>query len=230
MKVRERYDLQRLLRSQIEVLGEDLYVLTEEFGDRLAGWNLLSRPPHRKRSQRGRASGSEGGMVQKTRWENSSGDLSHFFDDDAVPGTVGVHSALLRKVEPFPTASDFKPYDPVYVLGWTVERYQVDLGQASEVSKQQMDATLCQLCSREVPGDTHRNLQIDSTYQDRTFKHIFVPVWLTTYTDGPKSFQVVVNGYTGKMVGEFPLSWVKILFAVLAVLVIILIIALLNQR
>jgi len=36
VKVRERYDLQRLLRSQIEVLGEDIYVLTEEFGDRLA--------------------------------------------------------------------------------------------------------------------------------------------------------------------------------------------------
>lgn len=33
MKVRERDDLQRLLRSQIEVLGDDLYVLTEEFGD-----------------------------------------------------------------------------------------------------------------------------------------------------------------------------------------------------
>ena len=33
LKVRERGDLQRLLRSQIEVLGEDLYVLTEEFGD-----------------------------------------------------------------------------------------------------------------------------------------------------------------------------------------------------
>lgn len=33
MKVRERDDLQRLLRSQIEVLGDQLYVLTEEFGD-----------------------------------------------------------------------------------------------------------------------------------------------------------------------------------------------------
>jgi hypothetical protein len=33
LKVRERGDLQRLLRSQIEVLGDDLYVLTEEFGD-----------------------------------------------------------------------------------------------------------------------------------------------------------------------------------------------------
>ena len=33
LQVRERDDLQRLLRTQIEVLGDELYVLTEEFGD-----------------------------------------------------------------------------------------------------------------------------------------------------------------------------------------------------
>jgi hypothetical protein len=33
MRIGERTDLQRLLRTQIEVLGPDLYLLTEEFGD-----------------------------------------------------------------------------------------------------------------------------------------------------------------------------------------------------
>lgn len=33
LKLRERDDLQRLLRTQIDVLGDDLHVLTEEFGD-----------------------------------------------------------------------------------------------------------------------------------------------------------------------------------------------------
>lgn len=33
LRIRERDDLQRLLRTQIEVLADDLYVLTEEFGD-----------------------------------------------------------------------------------------------------------------------------------------------------------------------------------------------------
>src|ERR1035441_7483314 len=33
MKLRERGDLQRLLRAQVEVLGDDLYVIAEEFGD-----------------------------------------------------------------------------------------------------------------------------------------------------------------------------------------------------
>ena len=168
-------------------------------------------------------------QVQRTRWEDSAGQLSHFFNDDAVPGTVGVHTTLLRKVEPFPTTEDLKTYDPAYIRGWTVERYQVDLRQASVVSQQQMDATLHQLCSREVPGDTQRNLQVHSDYQGRTFKHILVPVWLTTYTYGPKSFQVVINGYTGKMAGEFPLSWVKITLAILGVLLVIFVIVMLNQ-
>lgn len=33
LRIRERADLQRLLRTQIEVLGDDLFVLTEEFGE-----------------------------------------------------------------------------------------------------------------------------------------------------------------------------------------------------
>jgi ribosomal protein S27E len=169
-------------------------------------------------------------QVRKTRWEDSAGQLSHFFDDDAVPGTVGVHTALLRKVEPFPTLQNLKPYDPAYVRGWTVERYQVDLSQASQTSRQQMDAVIHQLCSREVPGDTQRNLEVHSDYQARTFKHILVPVWLATYTYGTKSYQVIVNGHTGKMAGEHPLSWVKITFAILGVLLVIFVIIMLNQQ
>ena len=169
-------------------------------------------------------------QVRQTRWENSAGELTHFFDDDAVPGTVGVHTTLLRQVEPFPTLKDLKPYEPAYVRGWTVERYQIDLRQASQTSRQQMDEVIHQLCEREVPGDTRRNLQVESVYQGRTFKHILVPVWLATYTYGAKSFQVVVNGYTGKMAGEHPLSWVKIAFAILAALLVVLVIAMLSQR
>lgn len=39
LKIKEREDLQRLLRTQIEVLGDDLYVLAEEFSD----WDESSR-------------------------------------------------------------------------------------------------------------------------------------------------------------------------------------------
>ncbi len=164
-------------------------------------------------------------QVRKTRWVPSSGELEHFFDDDLVPGTVGIVPELLRKVEPFPTLKELKPYDPAYVRGWTVERYQVDLRQASETNRQQMEDALHQLCAQQVPGDTHRNLQVEAQYRDRTFKHILVPVWLATYNYGSRSFQVVINGYTGKMAGQHPLSWVKIFFAVVFALIIVALLA-----
>lgn len=81
------------------------------------------------------------------------------------------------------------------------------------------------LCGREVPGDTYRNLQVDARVQGRTFKHILVPVWLVNYTYGSRNFQVVANGYTGSIAGEQPYSWVKITFAVLGVLLLILVAA-----
>ena len=149
--------------------------------------------------------------VQKVRWYPTSGHLTHFFDDELVPGSVGVRTDLLRGVEPFPTG-ELAPYDPAFVRGWTVERYQVDLRQASDLSRGQMDAKMYQLCAAQEPGDTHRNLRVDSHYSARTFKHILVPAWVVTYNFGPKSFRVVVNGYTGAVAGDRPTSWVKVFF------------------
>lgn len=154
-------------------------------------------------------------QVRHTRWQSASGQLAHFFDDELVPGTGGVESGLLAGVEPFPTTTDLKAYSPEFVRGWTVERYQIDLRKASELNRADMDQQVYQLCSQQVPGDTQRNLQVNAAYQGRTFKHVLMPVWLVSYTYGSRRFQIVANGYTGKIAGKHPYSWVKIFFAVL---------------
>ena len=124
---------------------------------------------------------------------------------------------LLRGVEPFPT-STLVPYDPGYLAGWTVERYQIDLVNAASKSREQMEATLHNLCGAQVPGDTHRNLMVRATFSDQKFKHILVPVWLLTYNYRKKSYQVAVNGVTGKIAGGHPWSWVKIMLLVIVIL------------
>jgi len=168
-------------------------------------------------------------QVRKTRWVPSSGQLQHFFDDTLVPGSVGVQQDLLRGVEPFPT-KELAPYDPGYIRGWVVERYQVDLGRAANTSREMMDAELRALCGRQVPGDTYRNLQVQAQYSNRTFKHVLLPVWLLTYTFGKKVFQVLINGYTGAIAGRRPYSWIKITLAVLAAAAAIGIIVLLANQ
>ena len=161
----------------------------------------------------------EGGKrVQRVKWRPASGELSHDFDDDLVPASRGVGASWLRGVEPFPTTAGLVPYDAGYLAGWTVERYQIDLVSAAARSRQQMEAELRRLCGAQVPGDTYRSLQVQSTFTNQSFKHILVPVWLLTYTYGARSYQVVVNGVTGRMAGGRPWSWIKILLAVLVVL------------
>jgi hypothetical protein len=158
-------------------------------------------------------------QVQKIRWQFASGALDHFFDDELVAASKGVQENLLRKIEPFPTLSDLKPYDPGYLSGWPVEQYQIDLVAAAQAARGRMQRETEQMCSREVPGDTQRNLQVAADFSAQTFKHILVPIWLLTYTYGSRSFQVVINGYTGSIAGKYPLSWIKITIAVLLGLV-----------
>lgn len=164
---------------------------------------------------------SKGNRTRYTRWEYASGHVSSDFDDVLVPASKGVRPMLLEKLQPFPTTTDLLPYDPGYLSGWVVEQYQIDLVQAAQDSRQRMDAILRSQCTSEIPGDTSRNLQIFPEYSAVTFKHVLLPVWLLTYTYGTKTYQVAVNGATGKISGEYPLSWVKITIAIVIALIIL---------
>jgi len=163
-------------------------------------------------------------QVRKVRWQPASGEIDHFFDDEPVPGTRGIDTRLLKGVEPFPT-KELVPYDTSYLSGYVVEHYQIVLLDAAKQSRDAMHSQLEALCSREVPGDTQRNLRIYPEYSAETFKHILVPVWLLTYTYGRKAWQVVANGYTGEVAGRYPKSPWKIAGAALLLVIVVLTIA-----
>lgn len=170
-------------------------------------------------------------QVRKVRWVPASGSIEHNFDDALVPGTIGVRADYLRRIEPFPTTGEaLKPYEPAFVRGWVVERYQVDLRQAADRNLAEMESVVEQMCTAQVPGDTHRGLQVRSVYSGRTFKHVLVPIWVVSYTFGARAFQIVVNGSTGVIYGEHPRSWVKIFFYIILPLLLILILILAFQR
>jgi hypothetical protein len=165
---------------------------------------------------------------RRVRWEPASGIVEQAFDDEPVPGTQGLNLTLLRKVEPFPTG-ECVPYDTAFLSGHVVEHYRVVLLEAAKQSQEQMHAKLLQICGAQVPGDTHRNLQIFPTYTAQTFKHLLVPIWLLTYTFRSKAYQVIANGYTGQIAGEYPWSRWKVLLLVVLALIAIYIIAMMQQ-
>jgi hypothetical protein len=165
---------------------------------------------------------------RRVRWQAASGVVDHVFDDEPVPGTTGVDSNLLRQIEPFPTA-ECVPYDTAFLSGHVVEHYQVALTDATGASEAQMHAKLEQLCGRQVPGDTYKDLVIHPVFSARTFKHLLVPIWLLVYMFGSRSYQVVVNGYTGRMAGKYPYSPWKIAFLILLAIIVLVLFVMANE-
>jgi hypothetical protein len=159
-----------------------------------------------------------GKRQRRVRWEAASGVVDHVFDDEPVPGTQGLDVRLLRKVEPFPTG-ECVAYSTAFLSGHVVEHYKVVLLEAAQQSQEQMHAKLMELCGNQVPGDTYRNLRIFPAYTGQTFKHLLVPIWLLTYNFRSKAYQVIANGYTGKIAGEYPWSWWKVTLLIILALI-----------
>jgi hypothetical protein len=158
--------------------------------------------------------------VPRVRWQKAGGAFAHAFDDELVPATRGVQAGLLKGIEPFPTA-DLAPYDTAYLSGFVVEHYQFVLAEAAQRAQEAMNARLRQLCIQQIPGDTHRSLDMAVQLTRRTFKHVLLPVWLLHYSYGPRRFQVVVNGSTGVIAGDAPISPWKVALLVLGALIVL---------
>ena len=84
--------------------------------------------------------------------------------------------------------------------------------------------TIRDACAAEVPGDTQRNLQVKSVFSAVAYKNALLPVWIAAYDYRGKPYRFLVNGVTGKCTGTAPWSWIKVTFAILAALTVLLII------
>jgi LSD1 subclass zinc finger protein len=165
---------------------------------------------------------------QRVRWEPASGVLERFFDDVAVPASRGIDASIARRIEPFPTA-ELTPYDPQYLSGFLAEENAIDLPEALEGAKERMRDAVAAACAQQVPGDTHRNLQVQTQFSGLAYKNCLLPIWIAAYDYKGTPYRYLVNGVTGKCDGTAPWSWVKITFLVLTILTVALILMYLNQ-
>lgn len=170
------------------------------------------------RTRRGSDGKTQTYRERKTRWRPASGHVSTWFDDVTISGSRGIDPDILQRLEPYPL-KDLVPYETRYVSGWDVEHYQVPLLQAARTGFGKMEGMLREMCAREIPGDTYRNLRIHPQYSRKTFKHILTPIWLIAYQYKGKTYQGAMNAVTGTTYAHFPKSAWKI--AIVALLIVI---------
>ncbi len=163
-----------------------------------------------------------------TRWERRSGNFRHFFDDILILASSILKQSTVQKIFPY-RLNEVINFDPKLVIGWEAEVYQIELNQGHQKGEIIMDHRLRQMCSARLGGDTQRNLYVQSKKWDHTYKLLILPLWICTYIYNNNTYHFEINGQTGKVTGEKPLSYVKIAFAILFAISIILLIVWLRE-
>ncbi len=160
-------------------------------------------------------------QVQKINWKRRNGQLSHFFDDVLVPSSEGLDNPKFQRILTSYRLDEVINFDPRLILGWKAEVYNLEVDAGYDVADKIIDARIRGMCISRLGGDTNRNLSIQTNKNNRTFKHIILPVWVAAYRYNNKSYQFIINGQTGRVGGEKPYSWIKIaLFGCMIVAVI----------
>lgn len=157
--------------------------------------------------------------VQKTRWSGASGTVYNNFDDVLVCASHSLPAKLVHDLEPWDLAS-LAGYDDRYLSGFVTESYQVDLKGGFDTAKTIMAPQIRSTICADIGGDVQQVTTQSSDYDNITFKHILLPLWISAYRYNDKVYRFMINARTGEVQGERPWSTAKILLCVLAAIVI----------
>lgn len=159
-------------------------------------------------------------QVRETQWYPCSGTVFDQFDDVLVNATDAVpqkHAQALQNWD----LPDLVGYQDEYLSGFRTVRYKTGLEEGFEVAKGIMEPTIDRSIRYDIGGDEQRITSKKTQYDDITFKHILLPVWLGAYKFRDKTYSFLVNARTGEVKGDAPISVWKVLGLVLLGLIII---------
>jgi len=158
--------------------------------------------------------------VQKTRWSAASGHVSNSFDDVLVCASSSLPEKLVNELEPW-DLPELINYNDNFLAGFVTESYQTGLKEGFGKAKVRMEDRIRSSVRRDIGGDTQQITTLNTDYNDITFKHILLPLWISAYRYNNKVYRFTINARTGEVQGERPYSAIKIALLVIAIIGII---------
>ncbi len=124
-------------------------------------------------------------------------------------GSRRINDSLMESIEPFNFA-DAKPFNMSYLSGCAAEKYDVTKEEAAP----RLDERICKASEEEVRRmasvySSLTNVSCNISYRNQQYIYALLPVWFLNYTYKGKDYEFAVNGQTGVMFGELPVSPIK---------------------
>ena len=156
----------------------------------------------------------------RIRWHWVSGEVEHFFDDVLICASNELPKYLIAKLGDWPL-HEMEPFTASYLSGFRTERYAIGLQDGFDIAKTIMESEIRRLVCRDIGGDHQRIQELRTRHHAITFKHILLPVWVAVYRYHEKTYQIIINAQSGRLAGNRPWSFSKVIgWIVLALLVV----------
>lgn len=153
----------------------------------------------------------------RVEWYPAAGAVDLAFDDWLERATGALPPAQLDALRPWRLGA-LKPYRDEFVAGFVVLAYAIPLGDAFASARAGMEREIERAVRADIGGDEQRVFRMAPSYRDVRFKHVLLPVWMSSYGYGGRTWRFLVNGQTGEVQGERPYSAWKIAGALALVL------------
>ncbi len=123
-----------------------------------------------------------------------------------VDGSKKMPDSHMDSIEPF-DYGEMKEFSTAYLPGFLAEKYDVSAKASRARATKRMKNTLTEMLDASVQGyssTSSRTSQMDTS--DETSHYAMLPVWMLHTKWQDKDYLFAMNGQTGKLIGDLPVS------------------------
>ncbi len=157
-----------------------------------------------------------------THWFSVSGSITMSFDDIFVRGNENISEKHFGQLQPF-DKSKYVLYSDEYLAGYIADNYTLEPLDAFQIARSKMDSQIRSAIMQKHNADVQGTLDVDTQETQKSFKYMMLPVYVASTKYRGKLYSQYVSGVysdgkrtKAKIAGKSPVSFWKVLLAVLA--------------
>ena len=123
-----------------------------------------------------------------------------------VDGSTKMPDAHMDSIEPF-DYGELTDFSTAYLPGFLAEKYDVDKNESQSRATERMEESLSGLLDNTIEGySTHRITGKHIHFEKVGVKYALLPVWMLHTKWQDQDYLFAMNGQTGKLIGDLPVS------------------------
>ena len=157
--------------------------------------------------------------VTETEFFNVYRSGSVAFEKVPVDASSKLPDDHMDSIEPY-NYKELQQFSTAYLPGFLADRFDVPVEQCRERADKRCEGTFAAALRRTVKHyDTCTVKELNVNLKRGKVQYALMPVWMLNTKWKGKDFLFAMNGQTGKLVGDLPVSWGKFwgMFAAIAI-------------